>query len=178
MNKLKYSTVYLAGPIQYADDSGVSWRKQVKDFCDINKIRVFDPTNKPAPYMSEIAEEIRAIQDLIQQGKFQEAHEYTKDKVVKIDLRMVDLSDFVIGYIDPDIHTCGSYHEIFHAWEAKKPVLIFIKGGRKRVPAWLLGIIKPEYLFDNLEDLLVYVSLLNKGLVDMDVSKWILFNGR
>jgi len=175
MNKLKNSTAYLAGPIQYTEDDGVSWREVASKFCKDTGIHIFNPVLKPRPYVSEISDEIKIIQALIAEGKFEEAHQYVKEKIVHVDLRMVDLSDFVIAYIDPNIHTCGSYHEVFHAWEQKKPVLVFVEGGRNCTPAWLIGIIKPKYLFDNLTDLLHYLISLAMGDSEMD-SKWVLFH--
>ena len=174
-HQLRNAKAYLAGPIQYIDDSGVMWREQAIKLLKVMGIKVFNPINKPKPYMSEIKEECIKVQEYLNKGKFEEGHRFVKDKIVHVDLRMVDLSDFLIVYINPNVHTCGTYHELFHAWEQKKPVLIFVEGGRCKVPAWLLGIIKPKYIFDNLDSLCDYLVYLDMGLETLD-SKWVLFD--
>ena len=175
MNKLKNSKVYLAGPIQYIHDAGVKWREEAILRLKELGIKVFNPIKKPSPYISEIGEECEKVLDFIKNDDFEGGHTYVKEKIVRVDLRMVDLSDFLIVYINPEIHTCGTYHELFHAWEEKKPVLVFVEGGRKKVPAWLLGVLKPYYIFDSLNDIFEYLHKLDSGEEELD-SKWILFD--
>ena len=174
-HKLKNSTAYLAGPIQYVADAGVMWRENVIEYLHKMGIKVFNPINKPKPFVSEIKEEGKKVQQFIENNDFYAAHEFVKQDIVHVDLRMVDLSDFLIVYINPNFHTCGTYHELFHAWEQKKPVLVFIEGGRKKVPAWLLGIIKPKYIFNNITETMKYIDKLDKGEEPLD-SKWVLFD--
>ena len=41
-----------------------------------------------------------------------------------VDLRLVDISDFLIVSLDLNTHPCGTYEEIFLANRQKKPIII------------------------------------------------------
>ncbi|RLI98774.1 MAG: hypothetical protein DRP08_07850 [Candidatus Aenigmatarchaeota archaeon] len=174
-NHLYGATVYLAGAIQYDDDNGLSWR----DFISLKMkdlgIKVYSPTNKPSPFVSEISEELGAVDKYIKEKNWDAAHDYIRDKIIRVDLRMVDKSDFVIARIDPEVHTCGTYHEIILATTQKKPVFIFIKGGVKNIPRWLLGLVRPRYIFDGIGNLLCYLYEIDRSCFTLN-NKWILFD--
>ena len=45
-NRLVAQRVYLAGPIDYADDDGIAWRQAITPKLEAMNIMVMDPTNK------------------------------------------------------------------------------------------------------------------------------------
>jgi len=51
-----------------------------------------------------------------------------------VDLRMVDICDFLVVNLDLQVHACGTYEELFWANRMKKPVLIRIEQGIEHTP--------------------------------------------
>jgi nucleoside 2-deoxyribosyltransferase len=95
-------------------------------------------------------------------------------KIVRSDLRQVDLSDFLIVRIDSSIHTCGTYHELILADLQKKPVLAIIKGGKQKCPSWLFGIIDYNFMFDSIDECIEFLYNVNEGKVELN-DRWVLF---
>lgn len=172
MGKLLGSLCYLAGPIDQASDDGVGWRKHVRIKCGHRGIKFIDPTDKRWG-TREIGEEKKLVRSLLDQGKFKEVqqivHPFRRE-----DLRSVDVSDFLIAYIDPTIHMCGTYDEIFTAEREKKPRLAFINGGRKYGPTWIFDVFDVDDMFDSVDELIDRVIALDEGTYPMD-DRWVLF---
>jgi len=140
MNRLFGTRVYLAGPMDRVKDGGVQWRNDLTPFLNEQGVIVLDPCNKPIDVGVEDSSgrEQRVI--LKQEEKLEEV---AKDmKVIRaVDLRMVDICDFIIAHVDIDVHMCGTYEEITTANRQRKPVLYHIEQGRQNVPDWLLGVV-------------------------------------
>jgi nucleoside 2-deoxyribosyltransferase len=176
MSFLDQAVCILSGPIDAAADDGVGWRKEFTNRSmafELN-LRILDPTDKPVGGHNEIGEEKRHTFELRAQGKFDEV-----GKIVKTfryqDLRMVDLSDFMVVLIDPAIHHCGTYEELYRAKAQRKPIFGIIKGGRTHTPLWLLDgdVISLENLFDSVEDCVARLNLINKGYYWVDKDQWV-----
>ena len=90
------------------------------------------------------------------------------------DLRMVDISDFLVVNLDLDIHPCGTYEELFLANRQKKPIILRIKQGKGETPDWLLGTIPHETIFSTWEEVRDYLDLVDKGKVQD--KRWMFFN--
>ena len=101
MERLKGLRAYLAGPIDNAKDDGVGWRIEMTKFLEPLGITVFDPCKKPLAYAKykEVEEEKKKMMQLKETGRYFELTERMKD-IVHVDLRMVDVSDFLIIYLD------------------------------------------------------------------------------
>jgi len=166
--------VYLSGPIDDAKDKGINWRRHFSLLSKQNNLNLvlLDPTNKPEGLPSEIDEEQSYISTLREEGKWSELRKFMK-KIVRYDLRMVDISDFVVAYIDKNIHMCGTYNEAIIADIEKKPILLIIEGGKKMCPSWLFGIVHYDYMFDNVEECVAYLCKVNNRSVIID-DKWVL----
>ena len=108
-------------------------------------------------------------------GKWEELVNMMKP-ICAIDLRMVDIAHFIIMYLDPQVHTCGTYHEIFVAIQQKKPVLIMCKGGKKCLPFWLFGVIPIQMIFDTWDELLKYIAHINNDDDVDDCGRWRFFD--
>jgi len=171
-DKLEYSTVYLAGPIDYADDHGIGWRKSITEQLVQMGILVLDPTNKPGNLVSETQKE----QDLIR--KYKKEKDWTSlckfmKSIRRTDLRLVDMSDFIIALIDTNIHMCGTYDEIFTAEDQQKPVLFIVPNGIESLSSWMYSVINPAEVFDDVESCVNYIKNINDGTLELD-NRWVL----
>jgi hypothetical protein len=165
--------------MNFAKDSGVGWRKEIKEKAKKRglKIKFLDPTDKPK---SPIANDdcIHDEKDII--AKFRKTENWESvTKIVKrfrrIDLRMVDRADFIIIFVDTDIHMTGSYDEATTCEKEKKPVLAIVKQGREGAPDWLFGIVNYWEMFKTVDECLEYLDGLNSGKVAMD-GRWVIFS--
>lgn len=154
-SQLKGSMCYLVGPIDFAKDKGVGYRQKIMKELKSLGIIFLDPTAKMDGLTPDVGVEQEKIQQMKDEGRWEDLRVFMK-KIVRSDLRCVDYSDFVIAYIDPNVHMCGSYHEIVCAVNQKKPVLAVIKGGKKRASSWLFGILRTDAMFDSIEELVEY----------------------
>lgn len=175
-NILKKALTYLSGAVDYADDDGRGWREKIKKLCQEKGIAMtfLDPCDKPGEFPMEVAEEKKRTHELRRQGDWAGLTSHFK-KIVRIDLRMVDMSEVIIVKIQRDIHLCGTYHELFSADKQKKPVLVIIDGGREECPGWLFGVVEPQYMFDDEESCVEYLDKVNRGVVETD-GKWVLLH--
>jgi len=172
MNKLRGSTCYLIGPITFAKDDGVEWRQDVTRRCESLGITCLDPTNKPQGLGQEVGIEKHTVKMWKESGQYDKVRDFVK-KYRRVDLRMIDLSDFVIAYIDTNIFMFGSVDEIVTAERQCKPVLCVLPQGISNAPDWLFAITDPKYMFESIESLVMYLVYLNDGIVEMD-DKWVL----
>jgi len=176
INKLEDSIGYLSGPIDDAEDNGIQWRRQLVELLKEKKmgfIKILDPTNK----LPGLCEEVGDTQEIMKSHKLHQrwdALTAMMRPVVRVDLRQVDVCDFLIAYIDVDIHACGTYHEIVIANQQKKPILIISKQGKKSVPSWLFGILDHDCFLESVEECVDYLSGINDGGVPAN-DKWVLF---
>jgi hypothetical protein len=176
MNKLKGSVCYLCGPIDYADDLGTGWRKQI--IPELRKMGMFilDPTNKPVMYQNlyEDAENHEHRRKLKEAGKFDELHESGK-LIRTFDLRCCDKADCIIVHWDISIPMTGTAEELFISNKSKKPVLVFCKQGRYKVPDWLYWTLPPKYIFENAQDIVSYLHKVDRG-EEIDNARWHFFD--
>ena len=169
-DELKGSICYLIGPIDFSEDKGVGFRQKIIDELSGLGIVFLDPTSKMGDLAPDVGDEQETIRKLKEEEKWDELRQFMK-RIVRSDLRCVDYSDFVIVYVDTDLHMCGSYHEVVCAVNQKKPVLTVIKGGRKKAPSWLFGILRTDAMFDDVESLAEYFKHPEFKLDE----RWVLF---
>lgn len=174
-NILDLSICYLAGPIDYAEDLGVGYRQKILSLAKEKglNIKFLDPTNKLTGLQDDIGQEQDSIQRYKKRGHWKALTKLMK-KIVRSDLRQVDLSDFVIVKVDVGVHQCGTYHELIQADIQKKPVLVIIEGGKEKAPSWLFGIIDYKLMFSTEEECVDYLVRVNSGEEDLD-DRWVLF---
>ena len=176
MNKLDGLRFYLAGPIDAAKDDGVGWRRALTPWLKRRKIKVVDPCDKPIAYSAykEIEGEKQKMMELKESGRYFELAQQMRD-IVHVDLRMVDVSDGVIVYLDPETPMCGTYHELINALQQRKPTLVVIEGGKKKAPNWLFGIMNFNFMFDSFDDLKTFLKQIDEGIITADLSRWVFF---
>ena len=93
-------------------------------------------------------------------------------KVRSDDLRLCDLSDFGIAQIIPSIPTYGTIEEISWFVRCKKPLFIFIEGGKAKTPLWITGMIPSNYLFNNIDEIISKLLSIDRGLEDLDTNRF------
>jgi hypothetical protein len=137
-NLLRGARVYLSGPMDFvasrAEEKAFGWRNRMTRYLRSRGAVVFDPWNKP---------EIRGLEGY---GREDEHTHATRERwtfrddaagaaeraacaewfwpILHIDLRMVDVADFVIAYVPTNVYSVGTPHEIILARQQHKPVLM------------------------------------------------------
>jgi|TARA_R110001632_G_scaffold104070_6_gene212891 nucleoside 2-deoxyribosyltransferase len=175
--RLNNHRVYLAGPIDHADDDGVAWRQKLSPYLKKMGLTILDPTDKPVSQCryNEVGAEKDHIQKLKKLKRWDELRNLAKE-IVLVDLRMVEVSDFMIAYVDKDIHLCGTYDEIFESLRRRKPTLIVHKGGKAEMSMWLRGKMNHNFIFDSFDELYEYLEALHDGTVEPDYTRWVFFD--
>lgn len=176
MNRLKKQRVYLAGAIDRTEDRGKAWRESITPFLESMSVQVFNPLTKA----SDIGIETDDVQNIKARLKSNAQYDELSEmmKIIRaVDLRLVDISDFLVVYMDLNIHLCGTLEELFLANRQKKPILVCMAQGKKQAPDWLFGTIPHEMIFDNWDELRGYLAYINtaKTLPD-NLKRWCFFN--
>ena len=175
MNRLLNQRVYLAGAMDRVPDRGSTWRDNITPFLQDLGVVVFNPIKKP----SIIGMEDAATHELKAKLKNQERYEGLSQlmKVIRsVDLRLVDISDFLIVNLDLDIHPCGTYEEIFSANKCKKPILIHVEQGKKNAPDWIFGTIPHQMIFSSWDDLKNYLKHIDTDENIKSYRRWQFFS--
>lgn len=137
VGNLDGARVYLSGPMDFvasrAEEKKSGWRVRVKEFLQSFGAVVFDPWSKPKVRgLHEYGKEDVATIKLREKWTFQSNKDGAKSRsecarsfweTMHIDLRMVDISDFIIAYCPTNIYSVGTPHEIIVARQQHKPVL-------------------------------------------------------
>lgn len=170
MNILWRTRVYTVGAMQYAD--GQNWRKKVTDRLNPLGITVFDPYHKP--FVNEIREDEQAREDLkkwMEDGEYDKVAERMK-QVRSDDLRLCDVSDFAIVQVIPKVASWGSAEELVTFVRMKKPVFMFVEGGKHLAPLWCLGQLPHKYIYNNVEEVLDTIEKIDSGEIKIDSKRW------
>ena len=154
------------------EDKGVKWRKDVTPILRQKyRVGVIDPCDKPSDYAAEDPQTLEKVTKLREEGKFEEYQEWAK-RMVGIDYRATHKADFLILYIDKDVHMCGSYVEMTIATQERKPVLIVCKQGIRKISGFPWGMIPYQMYFNNFDDMFVYLDKVDSGEDQNDFRRW------
>ena len=175
INRLHKQRCYLAGAIDRVADRGAGWRQEITPFLQNLNIEVFNPLTKP----SDIGIEDKNVSEykilLKQNQKYDELSELMK-QIRSVDLRLVDISDFLIVNLDIETHPCGTLEEIFWANRQKKPIIVRMVQGKQNAPDWLFGTIPHNNIFDNWDQIQFYLTHINNNGDQKINSRWRFFN--
>lgn len=171
MNRLKKQRVYLAGAIDRVPDKGNGWRDYITYFLSGLNIEVFNPLKKVGDVGVENDKTHTCKQELKSQNNF-EALSKLMRTIRSADLRLVDISDFIIVNLDLETHPCGTYEEIFWANRQKKPIIIHIEQGKSNAPDWLFGTIPHQMIFSEWEEVKEYLLYINKAPYIETFDRW------
>lgn len=105
------TTIYLAGPIEHAEDSGQEWRNEVHDL-DLDGIEIIDPT------------------DIIDPDS-----DPSDERVVSTDFFLVTIADAVVADWN-ETKSPGSAMELFHAAKLAKPVVLRTEMNEEDMSRW------------------------------------------
>lgn len=175
MEKLKGMKVYLSGAMDRVPDGGVGWRSSISSIMMKMGIGVLNPCDKPMKFVEENENTRQEIWDAKNDKDFVKARKIMKP-ICYSDLRMVDVADFLIVYLDVDVHYAGTYHELALGIMQKKPTLIMCEQGKSRIPNWWWGVIPHELFFSTWDELLSYLKSVNKGENVDDLGRWRFFD--
>lgn len=156
-NRLKNQRVYLAGAMDRVADRGAGWRSLITPFLQGLGATVFNPLNKPSDLGSEDEETHKKKTYLKKSEKYDDLSDIMKT-IRAVDLRLVDISDFLVVNLDINTHPCGTLEEIFWANRAKKPVIIRMEQGKNQVPDWLFGTLPHSMFFSTWEEVQDYLT--------------------
>ena len=173
INKLNNLRVYLCGCMDRVKDGGVKWRRMIANYLIDRNCIVLDPSNKPIDIGIEDLENRSLREEWKKEGEFDKVAECMK-VIRNTDLRMVDLSDFLIVNLDLDVHCCGTYEELFLANRQKKPIIIRIVQGKENAPDWILGTIPHETIFSTWYEIKEHLDDINEGRSAN--SRWMFFD--
>ena len=175
LNRLKNQRVYLAGAMDRVPDRGVGWRSDITPFLEEMGLRVFNPLNKPTEAGKE-DENCHLNKKLLKsQEKYEELSEIMKS-IRSVDLRLVDISDFLVVNLDLATHPSGTYEEIFLANRSKKPIVIRVEQGKIETPDWLFGTIPHQMIFSTWNEVKEYFSKINSEKEIETFKRWQFFN--
>ena len=176
MNKRLYKQrVYLAGAMDRVADRGRGWRDQITPFLEDLGIVVFNPIKKPTVVGKEDDATHQVKLALKKDKRYEELSSLMKT-IRAVDLRLVDISDFLIVNLDLDIHPCGTYEEIFWANRQKKPIIIHMVQGKENTPDWLFGTIPHDMIFSSWDGVRNYLSYINSNTEINTHKRWYFFN--
>lgn len=176
MNKrLNNQRVYLAGAMDRVADRGNGWRDNITPFLEQLGIVVFNPIKKPTAIGQEddITHKLKLSLKLDQ--NYSELSKLMKT-IRSVDLRLVDISDFLIVNLDLDVHPCGTYEEIFWANRQKKPIIIHMVQGKQNAPDWLFGTIPHNMIFSSWNEIKDYLQHINVESNIESHNRWYFFD--
>jgi hypothetical protein len=113
-NKLRNQRCYLAGAIDRVPDRGREWRSFLTPVLKNIGIKVINPLKKPTDLGTEDSVVALKKAYLKKNKKYDDLSLIMKE-IRSVDLRMVDISDFMVVHLDLDTHPCGTMEEIFWA---------------------------------------------------------------
>ena len=174
MNRLKNQRAYLAGAMDRVKDRGATWRDNITPFLEQLGVVVFNPILKPTNIGLEDNDSHIIKTKLKAQARYDELSQMMKT-IRAVDLRLVDMSDFLIVNLDLDIHPCGTYEEVFWANRSKRPILIHSVQGKSNAPDWLFGTIPHQMIFSSWDDLKNYLLHINNDENINTYRRWQFF---
>ena len=166
---------YLAGAMDRVADGGVGWRNRISPMLKSMGVTVLNPCDKPV----EVGIDDRQTRGEIERLK--SSRQYDKIRktygvIRTLDLRCVDISDFIIASIDINVHACGTYEEVSVANSQKKPVLIWCQQGKENAPNWLFFMLPHQHIFGSLDELLEYLANVHSGRDHNHYKRWFFFD--
>lgn len=174
-NRLRNQRAYLAGAIDRVEDKGRGWREKITPFLKSLGVIVFNPIIKPTEIGLEDNDTHVIKYKLKSQKRYDELSSMMK-VIRSVDLRLVDISDFLIVNLDLSIHPCGTYEEIFWANRQKKPILIHMVQGKEYTPDWIFGTIPHQMIYSDWNDIYAYLEHIHSSENIDSHRRWYFFD--
>lgn len=173
-NNLNGMRTYLVGPMDRVPDGGQMWRDKITPILESMNISVLNPCKKQVDNIKEDEH----TRNTIEQYKITGQYDKIRDEygvIRNVDLRCVDISDFIIAHVDIDIHMCGSYEEIVTANRQKKPILVWCKQGKHQAPNWLFFMLPHQDIFSSMEEVINRLEQVDKLESVTKLDRWLFF---
>jgi hypothetical protein len=171
MNILNKTKAYLAGNLENANHTTNTWRSYIKEELKSSNITFLSPLEHM--FIDDIPEN-EGNQSVVKgyraNGDFEAAHQHMK-KIIRKDLRLVDISDFFIFNFDTKTPTYGTMHELVLASQQRKPVFISV-GDKHNCPLWIMGLFPHKYIYNNVEEIVGVLKKIDKGEIEINNSRW------
>ncbi len=167
----------MAGNIEYISfEKARTWREIARLELSKLGIKVVSPMDEVfSNFPKEDELSFKQIKEMQAAGRFEEANLAAK-KIRNKDLACVDLSTFLIVYLDIKVPTYGTLAEFYLAYDLRKPIFFIVDGGYVNLPVWLCSYLKPEWVFPDLDSALEKIKRIDKGLEVADSKYWRLLN--
>lgn len=175
MNRLAFNRGYLCGAMDRVADGGVAWRQELQASLADLEIFWLDPTRKPIDIGVEDAENRTERRAAKARGDYDSVR-INMRPIRSVDLRMVDICDFLVVNIDTDVHACGTYEELFWANRCKKPIITRIVQGKTNTPDWLLGTVPHCLIFSTWTEVIGYLRHIAHDNVIDTMDRWYFFD--
>jgi hypothetical protein len=175
INRLALNRGYLCGAMDRVTDGGIGWRQDLIESLKDLGILGLDPTRKPIDIGVEDLEN-RALR---QKAKCAGDYEFVRSQMKQIrpvDLRMVDIADFIVVNLDLEVHACGTYEELYWGNRMKKPILVRIEQGIEHTPDWLFGVLPFEMIFSTWDEVKTYLRHIAHDPVIDRLNRWYFFD--
>lgn len=173
MGKLQGMRVYLAGPMDECNDQGALWREALTPYLHTLGLKVFNPLDKPIERGREL-EMMERRRQCKREGRYDELAAIMRE-ISNVDLRMVDICDFLIAHQNKEIYSIGTLHEIALANSQKKPVLLHMQQGKHSVSDWWYGRLDHNEFFSTWEQLKEYLWKIDCEKIEPS-KRWYFFN--
>lgn len=174
-NRLSGTRTYLVGAMDRVPDSGAEWRNSVTPFLENKGVTVLNPCDKPIDVGVEDEDARMYIDHYKKTGQYDKIKQYYS-VIRTVDLRCVDISDFIIASIDLDVHACGTYEEITTANRQKKPVLVWCQQGKEHAPNWLFFMLPHQHIFSSMSELTEYLDEVDTCDSVEHFKRWFFFS--
>jgi hypothetical protein len=158
-----------------AADGGAGWRNYVKTRLAGLGILWADPVCKPTTMAKEDPESRAKLNAAKERGDYNEVCRAVKE-IRCVDLRLVDITDFLIVNIDTEVYAFGTIEEITTANRSKKPIIVHVEQGKKCAPGWLFGMIPHETIFSTWDEVCDYLQHIDRDLEIDLMKRWYFFN--
>jgi len=174
MNRLANNRCYLAGAMERDNTNGIEWRQAIQDALRDLHICWLDPTNKPGCIGRETPETKNELMQARQTGDYDAVRNIMR--VIRcVDLRLTDISDFLVVNLDPDVPTFGTHEEIANANRQKKPIIVRVAGGKAKTPLWLLAMLPHQLIFSTWDEVYAYIRHIAHDPVIDRLDRWYFF---
>jgi len=176
LNRLRGSRAYLCGAIdRVSDEQSEGWRNEMAAYLHTKNVTVLNPCDKPIDIGIEDKESRKRIAYLKETEQY---HLIRPEHGVirNVDLRMCDVSDFIIVAVNIDAHLCGSYEEVFLSNRQRKPVLVWCYQGKKHAPNWLFFTLPHQHIFGSLDSLKDYIHHVDTSEEVKHHRRWFFFD--
>lgn len=171
MNILNKTKVYLAGNLENAQSNTNTWRDRVKTELKPLNITFLSPLEHM--FTDDLPEDESnqlTVKTLRANAEFDEVHLHMK-KIIRKDLRLVDISDFFIFNFDIKTPTYGTMHELVLASQQRKPVFISV-GDKRQCPLWIMGLFSHKYIYNNVDEIIDVLKKIDAGEIEINNGRW------